>query len=282
MKQSRAQRRASLANLKKARRARGGRRRSTSRRRARRSNPDSMPVVLVNPSPTRRRKPRRRVNPTKRRRTQRRRTRVRSYTRRLPNPTTTFVGGLALTGLGMLGGGIAAGLDWGADFAPVPPWGQALILGFGGSAVALGLGMLADQRLGAGVAGGTGALLVGRARQMVALAKAAAPDQPAEASNGASTSSDTAAVYQTPPQRRAEAGAVYREAGAVYRGDAAQLQPRTGAPSMDVSRWPGARTFKREAAASYYVPGPVRRYGPQTWAYGRDSGVVYRSAHNSR
>jgi len=269
MKQTRAQRAASLRNLRKARRARGGRRRSTRRRStrrasARRSNPrrrryrrrnparsSSMPVVLVNPS-----RRRRRANPKRRRRVTRRRrrrsVRVSGYTRRLPNPTTTWGGALACTGLGMVGGLLAGGLEWGADYLPLPAWAQAASLFGAGALTSVALCKWADTRVGSGVAGGTSAVLVGRVRQLVGLARLGG-------SPGAG---------------------MVRDAGAVY--DAAQMRQRTAPMTMKDSRFPGAATFKvPEAGASYYLPGPQRRYGPHSWIYSRGAGAVYVSAHNA-
>jgi hypothetical protein len=68
---------------------------------------------------------------------------------------------------------------------------------------------------------------------------------------------DSGAVYE----RGREAGAVYREAGAATTMRA----PVFG------------RSFK-DSGASRYVPGPVRFFGPRSWAY--DAGARYVSAHN--
>ncbi|MHC4218178.1 MAG: hypothetical protein ACYSU7_06935 [Planctomycetota bacterium] len=220
-----------------------------------------MPVVLVNPSSRRRR-----TNPRRRRRTTRRRTRryarVRGYTRRLPNPTTSWKGAFGCAGLGGLGGLLAGGLEWGADYLPWPAWGQALSLFGAGALTSVALCKLADTRVGAGVAGGTTAILVGRVRQLVALA---ALDNGNGNGNG---NGDASAVIR-------------RGAGAVY--DAAQMRRQQTPYSMKTSSFPGARTFKvPEAGASYYLGGPQRRYGPHSWIYQRGAGAVYVSAHNAR
>lgn len=221
-----------------------------------------MPVVLVNPRRSTRRRTNatryRRRNPAKRR--SRRRTRVRGYTRRLPNPTTTWGGAFSTFALGGLGGLLAGGLEWGADYLPVPAWGQAAALFGAGTLTAVALSKLADTRVGAGVAGGTTAVLVGRVRQLVALASLGTP---AAAGNG----NGADAV------RRRDAGAVY---------DAAQMRRRSTPMSMGTSPFPGASSFKQsEAGASYYLPGPQRRQGPHSWIYSRDASAVYVSAHNA-
>lgn len=286
-----AQRRASMRNIRKAQAARRGGRRRSGRRRSRRSsrrNP-GMPVVLVNPR--RRKATRRRRRSSSPRRRRRRSTYVAGYRRRLPNPSESFGGSFASLGLGALGGGIAAGLDWGADYIPLSALWQSVILGGTGYTLSIGLAMLADTRLGAGLAGGTTALLVGRVRQQVALSGMAATN--GAATNGGEAgavarrrmrASEAGQVYAPPRLRgRSEVGAVVRsrEAGAVLRREAGQMRPVTTPETMAMQRWPGARTFKRtEAGASYYTRGPIRYYGPQSWALRRETGAVYVSAHN--
>lgn len=211
-----------------------------------------MPVVLVNPS-----RSRRRSNPKRRRRMARRRrrrsVRVHSYSRRLPNPTTSWGGAFGCAGLGGVGGLVAGGLDWGADYLPIPAWGQAASLFGGGLLTSVLLCKLADTRVGAGVAGGTTAVLVGRLRQLVALSRL-------QSGEGSMV-------------RPRGAAAVIRESGAMAR--------RSTAETMKQAHWPGAKSFKRsEAGASYYLRGPLRRYGPHAWINQRGAGAVYVSAHN--
>jgi hypothetical protein len=159
----------------------------------------------------------------------------------------------------MIGGVLAGGLDWGADYLPIPAWAQAASLFGAGALTSVALCKLADTRVGTGVAGGTSALLVGRVRQLVALGRLAT-----QTPNGAN---EGAAV-------RAR-----REAGAVY--DAGQMRRRSAPMSMKTSPFPGARTFKvPEAGAAYYLPGPQRRYGPHSWIHQRGAAAVYVSAHN--
>ncbi len=213
-----------------------------------------MPVVLVNPSRSRRRSnPKRRRRATRRRR--RRSVRVSGYTRRLPNPTTTWGGAFKGFGLGAVGGLVAGGLDWGADYLPIPAWGQAASLLGAGLVTSVALCKLADVRVGAGVAGGTSAVMVGRVRQLVALSR---------------LQTDSSMVRPS----AAGAGAVYSDAGA---------RKRSAAMTMKQTRWPGASTMKQsEAGASYYLRGPQRRYGPHAWVYQKGAQAVYVSAHNAR
>jgi hypothetical protein len=245
-----------------------------------------MPVVLVNPSGgtmsnpkrRRRRRRRRRKNPTRRRRA--------TYT----NPRTSATGALAATGLGFLGGGVAYGIDWGVDYAPVSPAIRSVILGVGGAATSFGVAMLADDRAAAGIAGGTGALLIGRVRQQLALAGAGKEDKKKK-EEGGKAALEAGQVYWRPrygarpdagvvvPQGQAPgviAGAFPPEAGAILG------QEVDWAATMRGSPFARGKTYKHaEAGASRYIPGPIRWYGPQSWAYRYDSGVVYRSAHSS-
>lgn len=247
----------------KAPRRRTSRRRTTKRRRratARRRNASSMPVVLVNPSPTRRR--RRRSNPSRRRRRRSRRHRVRGYSRRYPrirNPAGTWGGSLVCLGLGGLGGIVAGGLDWGADYLPWPAWAQAATLGGAGAVTSILVAKFADTRAGCGIAGGTTALVVNRVRQIVAL-------------RGVQQGSQ--------PQAAAEASAVYRSrgAGAVYRG-AGQTRPRTTPTTMKRGQLAGPSFVQQQADGMRSVPGT--KYGPTSWVYqSPGAGTVYVSAHN--
>jgi hypothetical protein len=269
MKQTRRQRAASLRNLRKARSKRRGstrrrRRRNPPRRRrartrARRRNSSSMPVVLVNPSGKTRRR-RRRANPTKRRR--RRRVAVKRYNRRYPrlrNPTGTWGGSLMAWLLGGVGGAVAGGMDWGADYLPWPAWAQATTLGGAGTVTAIAVCRWADVRAGCGIAGGTIAMVLNRLRQIIALSRTA------------------------PTTGAQSASAVYRGAGAVEpaRNAGQMVRARTGARTMPAPNL-GTRSF-RQADATF--PAYGTRFGPNSWVYGMGSpgaGVVLVSAHNRR
>lgn len=238
------------SNPRKTRKTRSTRKSSTRR------NP-TMPVVLVNP--TKRRSTTRRRNPAKKKR--RRRPgkhlvagyRVPPYRRRYPlreNPAKT-VGAAAIdTGLGFVGGLVPAGFDWGCEYLPWPAWAQALSLFGAGTITAIAGSRLADRRIGAGVAGGTSALLVGRVRQLVAMSGFGADEEESEAS----------AVYRN------------RESGVVVRArEAGAMRQITGAHTMQGGRLPGR--------APSFVEAGARKYGPRSWVYG-DAGAVYVSAHN--
>ena len=147
---------------------------------------------------------------------------------------------------------MSGGLDWGADYLPIPAWGQAASLFGAGLLTSVALAKFADTRVAAGTAGGTTAVLIGRLRQLVALSRL-------ESSGGADA------------VRRGGAGAVYPNAGATKR---------TAARTMAASQFPGARSMK-EAGASYYLRGPARRYGPNAWINRPGAGAVYVSAHNA-
>lgn len=249
----------------KAPRRRTSRRRTTRRRRrratARRRNAAaSTPVVLVNPSPSRRRR-RRRANPSRRRRRRTRRYRVGGYSRRYPrirNPAATWGGSLVCFGLGSLGGIVAGGCDWGADYLPVSPVLQAAALLGAGGLAAIAVSKWADTRAGSGIAGGAAALTVNRIRQIVAT-------------RGTGAGQSTAAAA-------AEAGAVIRrrEAGAVIR-DAGQTRPRGTPATMRRGQLAGP-SFAQQAGAMAQARGA--KYGPHSWIYGPDAGTVFVSAHN--
>jgi hypothetical protein len=218
-----------------------------------------MPVVMVNPSPTRRR--RRRSNPSRRRRRRTRRHRVKGYTRRYPrirNPAGTWGGSFVAWLLGSVGGGVAGGLDWGADYLPWPAWAQALTLGLTGSATSILVSRFGDIRVGCGLAGGNCALVLNRVRQIIATARTA----PATGTQGAS------AVMH------AGAGKVVPNAG--------QMRQRTGAQTMRRPELGGAN-FKQAGVPTF--PAYGSRFGPNSWVYGMQqpgAGVVYVSAHDRR
>lgn len=269
MKQTRRQRAASLRNLRKARARRGTRRRRRRRSnprprrraaRARRRNASSMPVVLVNPSGTRRRRTRR-ANPSRKRRRRRRgRVAVSRYQRRYPrirNPAASWGGSLLAWALGGVGGLVAGGLDWGADYLPWPAWAQAVTLGGAGTVSSIAVCKFADVRAGCGIAGGTTALVLNRVRQIIALARTA------------------------PATGGGNASAVYRQAGAVVPArQAGQMRPRTAAQTMRTPALGGAN-FKQAGGPTY--PAQGTRFGPNSWVYGQPgAGVVYVSAHGLR
>lgn len=274
MKQTRRQRAASLRNLRKARSRRGSpprrrRRRSNNprssprrrRTRARRRNASSMPVVLVNPSPKRRRS---RANPARRRRrTKSRRHRIRAHTRRYPrmrNPTGSWGAAFVAWLLGSTGGAVAAGMDWGADYLPWPAWAQALTLGTAGTLSSIAVCKWADVRAGCGLAGGSAALTLNRVRQVIALARTAPP------AGTSATTSDASAV-------------VHGQAG-IVRPNAGQMVKRRDAQTMKAPALGGA-SYKQQAAAPTY-PAMGTRFGPTSWVYGQQASAVYVSAHNRR
>ncbi len=272
--QTAAQYRASMRNLRKARRARrsGHHRSNPYRRRRRHSNPE-MPVVLVNPPRARGHRRRRRSNPRRRRRNptvghyvaanpvRRRRHR---YVRH--NPSHTFGQSFAAMGLGLLGGAVAGGLDWGVSYAPIKPVWNAVLFGGTGALLSLGVSWLLDPRVGAGIAGGTSASLFGRIRAMVAYA----------AMGAEGTSSGAGAVRRLPPRQRG--------AGAVVRGQAQAVPGLPTAQSMGTS-YAGTTTRQPVARgaglASYNVPGTTRHYGPDWVRLRGTSAVRYVSAHSS-
>jgi hypothetical protein len=220
---------------------------------------------MVNPTATRRR--RRRANPSRRRRRSRRRGRVsvNSYRRRYPrlrNPSGTWGGSFASLGLGGLGGLVAGGMDWGADYLPWPAWAQALSLFGVGAGSSILVSKLADIRLGAGLAGGTTALVMNRVRQIVALAMVKEP-----AGNGNGESAGAGAVVRS------------RGAGAVMRGrGAGAMAPRRNAPTVKRGNLLG-QSFVQQAGATFAAPG--RKYGPDSWVYQRGGAqAVYVSKHN--
>lgn len=71
-------------------------------------------------------------------------------------------------------------------------------------------------------------------------------------------------------------------AGRVFRGarESAAVFRDAGAAARMSGRAMPAPSFK-EAGRSHYVAGPVRFFGPRSWA-AQGAGVVYRSAHNTR
>lgn len=233
-----------------------------AKRKKSKRNP-GMPVVLVNPSKRRKKKRRakRRANP---RRPKRRRNPSR---RRNPRAANLKRSAMA-AGLGMLGGGVAYGLNYGVSQLPVEQIPQAAILLLGGGATSMALARYADERAAAGVAGGVAAMGIGRVRAILAAR---------QAQEGAASSAEAGALYgrRAGPYQR-QAGAVFRprEAGAILG------KPNQGATRM-ATRAMSAPSFK-EAGASRFVQGGQRWFGPQSWAARAGAGRVFVSAHNAR
>jgi len=228
--------------------------RSRSRRRSKRKNP-GMPIMLVNPSGGRKRRTKSRRNPTRRHRRAHRRSTHR-------NPSSSWKSAFMALGLGGLGGGIMAGVDYGVGMLPVSaPW-QIAAVGGAGVVLAVVAAKYGDERIGAGAAGATVLSIVKRGAEAYALSGLAA--KPATTTEGAQAEG---------------AGAVYRESGAMLRARGAQSMAPSGAPRAASFRDAGA--VYRESGASRYVPGPVRLFGPKSWIHGSEAGRVYRSAHNT-
>jgi len=221
----------------------------------------------------------RRRNPKRRRRSKRRRRNPARTLYRRRNPRVKFKGAAMSAGLATLGGAIGYGIHWGTTQIPVGnPWAKLAIFAGAGYAGSVGISMLADDRVGAGTAGAVGyALAQELAMQLYYRSKP-------QAESGAVYVKEGGAVYRLRSAQQArDAGAVYRaEAGAVVGGS------RRDAGQFASSMRPGVfgTSFKDSGAgASTYVPGPVRWYGPQSWAYRYGEGGAprrYVSAHNSR
>lgn len=171
------------------------------------------------------------------------------------------------TFLGLVTGVVAYGVNFGVEYIPVAPLWRTVIFGSGGTIGSLGLAKWGNERLGAGFAGGVGAILMGRVVTQIRMAQVA--PAAGAASPGASG---------TRSMHGRGAGAVYdqyrREAGAVYQRDAGGLA---------TMRRPAFGPGFKDAGASRFIPGPVRFFGPHSWAY--DAGRVgaprtYVSAHN--
>ena len=298
-KRSAKQRAATRKMLAANRRARKGRRRarrSARKSHRRRVNP-GQPVILVNPSSSRRkpmakrsRRRRRRSSGRRRaarrasaprrrrrrsagrrrmsgRRLRRRRNPTTGYRRR--NPTSKWGQAFMSTFLGLVTGAVAYGVNYGVEYIPVEPLWRTVIFGAGGFLGSLGLAKWGSPTIGAGFGGGVGALLTGRVVTQIRLHQVA-PAAPKEGG----------AVFARNPRMRGlrDAGRVYtREGGAVYQRDAG------AATTMRAPVF--GRGFK-EGGASRFVAGPVRFYGPQSWAYGTEAAaprqVRYVSAHNRR
>jgi hypothetical protein len=172
------------------------------------------------------------------------------------------------SGLGMGMGFVAYGVNFGIEYLPIAPLWRTVAFGTTGLLASLGLSKWGSPTIGSGFAGGIGSLLLGRIVTQFRMSQVA-PTTKAVGDGGA--------VFQMNPRgARRDAGAVYRtEAGAVYR--------EAGAASMrgPVFGPPNAPSFK-DAGASRYVPGPIRYYGPASWAYDAGAPKRYVSAHNRR
>lgn len=224
-------------------------------------------------NPKRRRRRRSRVHGySYRRRGSGRRVRVHGYSRRRNPRSSSWKAALFATGLGMVGGALAYGLDWGVSYAPVAPAWQAVIMGVSGGVISVGVAKFGNEAFAAGIAGGTGAMLAGRVREAITLASFGKQSTSGGEAKGV-FGSGASRVYDRGAQ------AVFQEAGAMTQRTGARSAGR--APSMS----PHSGSFK-EAGVSRYIPGPVRWFGPRSWAYGPQasgaSRVRYVSAHSSR
>lgn len=198
-------------------------------------------MVVTNPSHPRRH--RRRRNPGRTHRMRRRIARRR-------NPSSSWGAAAAATGLGALGGLGGLALDYGASKIPVGPYAQAGIEFGTGVVLSVLIAKFASHTVGAGLAGGTAAMVGGRVVQAIQMAKLSEPA-------GASASQPQSAAGMFP-----EAGRVYRETGRVYN--------EAGAP------------VRHGPEAGRVLPGaPPRLFGPsRTLASAGPFRVV--SAHNAR
>jgi len=172
---------------------------------------------------------------------------------------TTWTSALLDSLIGLGGGGVAYGADWGISMIPIAPVWQSVIFGTAGLAGSVALAKWVSPAAGAGLAGGTGYGLIGRVREQLALRKLAAEDT----STPAAASSAAAGTVVNMARRPG-----IREAGAV----------------TSMSRGPNYGpqfTRNREAGnVSYSLPQGTRLMGPASWIY-RDGGAVV-SAHNTR
>lgn len=231
-----------------------------ARRKKRRRNNGRRRRNAAIANPRRRRRSRR--NPRRRRN---RRSLVRSHYRR--NPRAQLGQAFIVLAKGALGGLIGYGLDWGASYAPVnEPWGS-VIFAAGGTVVSVGMSMLVDTDVGAGIAGATAALLVGRIRRQMALRELKSGKEEKK-NETATTETETAGV------RRRRRRALPEGAGRVFnfvRDDAGQVtravvQPAPTLPGLSQVNLPGMKSFKHpDAGSSRYSEDTGRRYGPANW-----------------
>ncbi|MGH7605577.1 MAG: hypothetical protein ACRENK_16480 [Gemmatimonadaceae bacterium] len=173
------------------------------------------------------------------------------------------------TFLGLVTGVVAYGVNYGVEYIPIAPMWRSVTFGVGGLVGSIGLSKWGSPTLGAGFAGGVGALLMGRVVTQVRMAQIA-PSSSSQAMPGGAS-----AVYMRNPRARHMVGA-----GAVYTRDAGAVYQREAGAATTMRRPAFGPSFK-DAGASRYVPGPVRFYGPASWAYQADAGRPrYVSAHN--
>lgn len=176
--------------------------------------------------------------------------------------------------LGALGGGITYGIHWGTTQIPVAnPWAKlAIFVGAAGTA-SIGVSMMADDRVGGGMMGAAGYVLAHEVAQQLYYRSRPQADA------GAVYLKEGGAVYKMNPARaRArDAGAVYRKEAGALVGGATRYSQVSGQQSMRPGDF--GTSFK-DAGASRYVPGPVRWFGPQSWAYSDAGAKRYVSAHS--
>jgi hypothetical protein len=163
--------------------------------------------------------------------------------------------------MGVGTGAVGFGISWGCDFLPISALWRTVAFGGVGTLGALALGKMGDLRLGAAMGAATGFGLAGRITTLVKTA------QIAPSASTSTTPTETSGVR------------VMREGGRVYsRADAGRVYAReTGAP-LTMGRQVFGKSFK-ETGASQFVRGPVRFFGPNSWAAnngGREGGAVVR------
>jgi len=166
-------------------------------------------------------------------------------------------------GLGGAAGVVGYGVNFGVEYIPVETVWRSVIFGGIGAVGSIALAKWAHTDLGAGMAGATAAILSGRIVTQMKASQAA-------------PASDAGAVYRMNAGRgapRVGGGRPRVEAGAVYQREAG---------AATTSRMPVFGPTFKEAGASKYIAGPVRWFGPASWAYKPDAGKVYVSAHNRR
>lgn len=168
--------------------------------------------------------------------------------------------------MGLGTGAVGFGISWGCDFLPISALWRTVSFGGVGLLGSLALGKMGDLRLGSALAGATGFGLAGR---IVTLVKTAQIAPAPSATTTTPTETSGARMFR-------EGGRVYaRETGRVYARE-------TGAP-LTLGRQVFGKSLK-EAGASRFVKGPVRFFGPNSWAAnagGREGGAVrYVSKHS--
>ena len=194
-----------------------------------------------------------------------------------------------VTGIGLLGGGVAYGINWGLAYAPLDATWSTVAFGGGGIVTSVLLAKYADDRVAAGLAGGVGALLFGRVREIMALRKMA-PAGAVGTEGGATYVRRYAGIGGRPLETGAvyerRAGPMPRDAGAVMRvqslkeAGAIVGHRATAATMSNLSMQPRDSFKVAESGASRYIPGGARWFGPRSWAYDAGTHRNYRSAHN--